>query len=369
MKVFFIFIIFIASVCAENNNLLDIPVVEILTSEIKKPIIETLIKEIPKVEEVKKLKETEPVKEKIEPVEEEIEPVKEESETENKKFEPVKEENEQVNDEKLSIEPQKIVEKIEDVPNEKQRIASGVDATVGENLEYVLLTIIFYNQMQTCGGILVQPQYVVTTASCVKDPVEGVASIVNATFPQVAGNNVATKLQIFIHEGYDQTTYANNIAVIKLSKPAIVDNKTLALANYTTDMTPDIYVNKTLRLCGFGSIANYYTKPLKLKCTDMFVQPSVNCSTVTNTICTFWTDRDNNACNNDFGGPLYLYSYNGTKFTQSVVGMASYSPDYRPNAPCYGGQKIVNVNTAFYVPWITNIISTSELGPVSRPAQ
>lgn len=47
------------------------------------------------------------------------------------------------------------------------RIASGQVAVSGENLDYVLLTVVFQNQMQTCGGVLVHPRYVLTTASCV----------------------------------------------------------------------------------------------------------------------------------------------------------------------------------------------------------
>jgi hypothetical protein len=96
-----------------------------------------------------------------------------------------------------------------------------------------------------------------------------------------------------------------------------------------------------------------------MKCTDLFIQPAVNCSALPNTICSFWTDRDNNACNNDYGGALYLYSYNGTRLNQTVVGMASHSPDYRPNAPCYGGQKVVHVLISNFITWAMNIISVS----------
>lgn len=145
----------------------------------------------------------------------------------------------------------------------------------------------------------------------------------------------------------------------KFNKIFIFFTETLAVANFSTNATTDIYVNQTLRLCGFGSVANYYTRPTKMKCTDLFIQPSVSCGTLANTICSFWTDRDNNACNNDYGGALYAYSYNGSKINQTVVGMASFAPDYRPSAPCYDGHKVVHVQTASYIPWALNIINVS----------
>lgn len=133
--------------------------------------------------------------------------------------------------------------------------------------------------------------------------------------------------------------------------------ETVGLASYATNATADIYVNNVVRACGFGSIANYYTLPKTMKCTNLFVQPTVNCSTVANTFCTIWTDRESNVCNNDFGGPIYLYSYNGKTITQQIIGIASHSPDFRPNAPCLDGHKVVHTQTAFFVPWITGVVT------------
>lgn len=45
---------------------------------------------------------------------------------------------------------------------------------------------------------------------------EGIASVINVTFPQVKTDITNAKEKIFIHELYDSETYANNIAIIKL---------------------------------------------------------------------------------------------------------------------------------------------------------
>jgi hypothetical protein len=133
--------------------------------------------------------------------------------------------------------------------------------------------------------------------------------------------------------------------------------ETLAVANFTTVNTTDLYENQLLRLCGFGSIADRYRAPTKLRCTDLFGVSASECSPLAQTICTYWEDRNNNACQNDFGGALYQYSYVGSKLTQTVVGMASFSPDYRTNAACNGGHKVIHVQTSYYLPWAMNIIN------------
>ena len=49
------------------------------------------------------------------------------------------------------------------------RVAAGIEAKVTDNLDFARLTIVFQNQMQQCGGSLIHPLFVLTSATCVKE--------------------------------------------------------------------------------------------------------------------------------------------------------------------------------------------------------
>ena len=50
-----------------------------------------------------------------------------------------------------------------------ERIAGGVDSKPGQQPSYVYLNVLFEEKSQNCGGVLIKPNYVLTSASCVKE--------------------------------------------------------------------------------------------------------------------------------------------------------------------------------------------------------
>lgn len=53
--------------------------------------------------------------------------------------------------------------------NDDQKIASGTAAKKGEFNDFCYLSISFFQKSQTCGCYIAHPQYVVTSARCVKE--------------------------------------------------------------------------------------------------------------------------------------------------------------------------------------------------------
>ena len=55
-------------------------------------------------------------------------------------------------------------------------------------------------------------------------PVEGIATVINATFPQYRPTEfVNYKLKVYIHPAYNSTTHADDIAIVKLMTPMTPD--------------------------------------------------------------------------------------------------------------------------------------------------
>lgn len=108
-----------------------------------------------------------------------------------------------------------------------------------------------------------------------------------------------------------------------------------------------------MRVCGFGSISNKPIPPKTLMCTDIFGVTAETCATMNpSTFCTEWSDKENNVCNGDYGGPVYTYSYSGKTITQTVVGIASFAPNVNPGLPCLSGHRVEVTQVAAYATFI-----------------
>lgn len=56
---------------------------------------------------------------------------------------------------------------IGDLLNKNSKIASGIVAKKGENLEFCYITVQFLSKTLSCGAVLVNAQWVATAARCV----------------------------------------------------------------------------------------------------------------------------------------------------------------------------------------------------------
>ena len=119
--------------------------------------------------------------------------------------------------------------------------------------------------------------------------------------------------------------------------------------------------NFKLRACGVGVTDNKGTKPKGVVCTDLNIVDSAQCRkfgteadvhTVPEGIaCLQWSDRDNNLCAGDYGGPIYAYKTNakGEAIEQESFCLAIGSPDVRRNANCQDGHTVF---CQFYIPGV-----------------
>jgi hypothetical protein len=125
------------------------------------------------------------------------------------------------------------------------------------------------------------------------------------------------------------------------------------LANLEKDDTI-VYKDAPLSYCGYGSTANHPTPSKGLTCTELDATLAETCSANTGIHCTLWENKDNNVCQGDFGGPLYL-NIPGKPPTQRVIGIATWAPKYAHNAPCTDGHATEFSKSSAIQTWLDSL--------------
>ncbi|OXA40118.1 trypsin alpha-3 isoform X1 [Folsomia candida] len=224
-----------------------------------------------------------------------------------------------------------------------ERIVGGTEATRGEFPWIVTIQV----GSHICGGSIVNANWIVTAAHCAdyaanRYTIIGGEHNLNTNQGSEQSRTVA---QIIKHPSYNPSTYANDIALMRLSSPFTFGTYVRA-ANLPASGAG---VSGNLVVCGWGTTSQGGSlSALLLKVTVPFVntatcQQAYGSQIVPGMICAGTGGRD--SCQGDSGGPLH----SGT----TLVGIVSWG--YGCAVAGYPG---VYASVPYYRNWISQHTGT-----------
>ncbi|XP_065366484.1 chymotrypsin-2-like [Calliphora vicina] len=225
------------------------------------------------------------------------------------------------------------------------RIIGGSEATEGLLPYQVSIQNTFGEHV--CGGAIIAPEWILTAGHCSEWPkqyLKVVTGTVNWTKPDAEYLVEDMK----VHCLHDKPMYHNDIALIRLNKPIVYNERTqpIKMAHSNTLKEGD-----KLTLSGWGSIKVWGRSPDMLHTVDLSYMEHDKCSKkVKNSawlgeghICTD-TSEGKGACHNDSGGPL-------VDENNMLVGVVNWGE------PCAVGRPDVYASVPYYHDWIRGVMA------------
>ncbi|CRK99045.1 CLUMA_CG011947, isoform A, partial [Clunio marinus] len=202
------------------------------------------------------------------------------------------------------------------------RIVYGSIASTNQFPYYAYLIIYRPGVSIFCGGTLITTQWLTTAAHCVRDYTGA-----QAYFGSINKNNMPVKITAsghYVHEDWDPSTLANDIALIKLLTAVPISS-----AINTVQLPPRSDVSKSydgsvLVACGFGK-THENSFPTYLNYASINGISDYDCSLVhwvfkSTMLCAKGLNTGSSTCFGDSGGPL-IYQSNGIS---KLVGINSF---------------------------------------------
>ncbi len=201
------------------------------------------------------------------------------------------------------------------------RIINGHDASQQYRQFIMLLND---NTPVGCGAVLIDEKYVLTAAHCMAVTINQVYINAYAPWNGNAGYpyQVEDVYETFVHPGYDERTFNNDFAILKLHNKISNEFSPIALPNVdTTYTTEDVFT-----VLGFGRVSDDISFSSILQETTVGYVPTDQCrnmpgfrDTVKDSmLCAGGGNTD--SCTGDSGGPLLKE----TRESPELVGIVSW---------------------------------------------
>ncbi|CAF1941774.1 unnamed protein product [Rotaria magnacalcarata] len=233
----------------------------------------------------------------------------------------------------------------------RTRIVGGQEATPHS---WPWLVSIQYYGSHFCGGTLIDSQHVLTAAHCLQDKtmfnagltiVAGLHTRSKAYLPHVQRKSVATVLN---HAAYNDDTNENDVAIIRLASPVIIDS----YVNVACLPGRDPVINDSVMVAGWGTTSFEGSSPDSLHQAGVVIMDL--CKQVyfyddAKQLCAGNHQYTKDSCQGDSGGPL-MHEVDGKWILSGVVSFGDECA--KLNRPG------VYARVSHYLPWIQNAISS-----------